>query len=212
MRIEFWLDFLCPITYLMHKNLTEAIKELGLQKYEFYYRSFQIKEETFNENLIDVFFEHHCNQDKEKLEEFLKVNFPKYTEMNFYDTNLAHQLAHLSKHKNLAQECNTEIFKAYFEKDLDISDKNVLLDVAKNIGLDLDETNFTLNTKCYSNQILINKENANNRGITELPHLRVNIKYNQNGYLTKNEIKDLLVNIINNKGSKVEVCGEYCEF
>lgn len=212
MRIEFWLDFLCPMTYLTHRNLTEAIKELGLQNFELYYRSFQIKEADFSENLVDEFLDHHCNQDKGEMIQFLEDNFPNYKEYKFYNTNLAHQLAHLAKHKNLAQECNTEIFKAYFEQGLDISKPEVLIDVANKIGLDPDEVSFTLNTKCYTNQIAINKENATNRGIFEIPHLRINIKYNNNGYFTKQEIKDLLINIIDKKGVKMEVCGELCEF
>lgn len=212
MRIEFWLDFLCPMTYLTHKNLTEAIKELGLQNYEFYYRSFQVKENNFDVNLIDVFLEHHCNNSKEENIKFLEENFPNYQELKFYDTNLAHQLAHLAKHHKLAQEINTGIFQAYFENGLDISDPLVLEKIALEAGLNTDEVKYTLSSRCYSNKIAINKENASNRGITEIPHLRVNIKYNFNGYLTKEEIKKTLVDIINKKGVKFEVCGELCEF
>ncbi|HKL95037.1 MAG TPA: DsbA family protein [Haploplasma sp.] len=212
MRIEFWLDFICPMTYLTHKNLTEAIKELGLQNYEFYYRSFQVKEADFSGDVVDLFLEHHCNQSKESNIKFLEDNFPNYRNFKFYNTNLAHQLSHLSKHQKKAVETNTAIFEAYFEDGLDISNKDVLMSIAKNVGLDLNDSEITLDTRCYTNQIAINKENASGRGIVEIPHIRVNVKNNYNGYLSKEEIKNTLIDIINKKGVKFEVCGELCEF
>lgn len=212
MRIEFWLDYMCPLSYLTHKNLVEALEELNLKDYDLLYRSFQLKEDFEEVNLMDLWFANKTDEEILKIKNFLEDKKLNYAEWKFHNTNLAHQLAHLAKRHDLAKECNYEILKAQFEDGKNINDPNVLLEIAKNIGLNYELAKNTLETRCFSHQISSNKENAKYRGINHIPHLRINIKYNFNSYLSKEQIKTAILDIINNRNTKTEVCGEFCDF
>lgn len=211
MRIEFWLDFLCPLSYLTHKNLVEALEELNIKKYDLLYRSYQLKEHCDEANLMEVLFENKTDEEIKEAKELLNEIFPNYENLNYQNTDLAHHLAHLAKRNNVAQECNTEILKAFFEKGLKIDDIDVLLDIAEKVGMSRFDAKQALETRCFVDQIESNKENAQSRGIVRIPHLRVNMKNNFPSYLTKDEIKDIINNLSNQK-KKTEICGEMCDF
>ncbi|MDY0276926.1 MAG: DsbA family protein [Acholeplasma sp.] len=212
MRIEFWLDYLCPVSYLTHKNLLAALKELNINNYELYYRSYQLKENCTDELLVKTMADYYDEKTFKKTIAILDKEYPKYKELKMFDTSLAHQLAHLAKRFNLQVVYNMEVLKAYFEEGLEISDANILKQIGIKIGLEPQAIDYTLMSKCYKNQIAINKENASIKGINYIPHLRVNIKENFNQYLSKGEIKKIIVEAINHKGIKREICGEYCEY
>ena len=188
-----------------------AIDELGLENYELYYRSYIVNESCLVSNNSNLVIDKRGTLKSNDILELLDREFPKYKELPLLNTELAHELAHLAKRNNLAKEYNTLVLKSYFELGKDISDKGVLLDIAKEIGLDYELAKQTLETKCYIKQIISNKENALYKGIDEIPHLRVNIKNNYNKYLSKEEIKEVFSKVLNNN-KKVEYCGEFCDF
>ncbi|WP_026391880.1 DsbA family oxidoreductase [Haploplasma modicum] len=202
MRIEFWVDYLCPITYLTHKNLIEAIDELKLEKYDLLYRSYKLDEPLYNQ--------------LKQIPELIKIvneNIPTYVDQGFYDTDYVHQLAHLAKWNNLAKEFNVLVFHEAYVNNNKINDVKFLEEVAKKINLDLTETRKVLDSCCYNKQISSNKENAKYKGIIQVPHLRINIKHNYNGYYSKQELKNIISHILEeSKNPKTECSGEFCNY
>lgn len=202
MRIEFWVDYLCPITYLTHQNLLAALAELGLEENEIYYRSFRLSERVFeaskqNENIMNIVYDH----------------FPLEREFNHFDTDKAHQVAHLAKWHELGKEYNTALLRKRFDQQADITKDETILEVAKEINLNLDEVQRVLDSCCYTTQINNNKENATRRGIDLIPHIRINMKHNLNGFHTKETLVNEINNIINKKPvTKTECGGEVCEY
>lgn len=202
MRIEFWVDYLCPITYLTHQNLLAALEELELETTEIYYRSFRLTEEIFE-----------ASKQNEKIMKIVYDNFPKNREFNYFDTDKAHQVAHLAKWHELGKVFNSEILKRRFELNEDISDDLVILDIASQINLNLNEVRRVLDTCCYTNQITNNKDNATRRGIDLIPHIRINVKHNFNGFYTKEELLAAIKDIIAYQPKVVTECGgEVCEY
>lgn len=197
MRIEFWVDYLCPLTYLTHKNLIEVIKELNLINYELYYRSYQLDEAELK-TLFD-------NQEyKDLLEEHnLKLK-------NF-DTTTIHQVSHLAKRRECAQIFNEQIFEELFVKNKEELSDEIVLRIAESCGMETENIKTVIETKCYTKQIVSNKINAQNRNITYIPHIRVNIKNHLGGYQSKDQIKTFLIEILR-KSPKTEYCGEYCDY
>lgn len=197
MRIEFWIDYLCPITYLTHKNLVDAIDELNLKGYDLFYRSFQL-----NDDELELM---KSNKD------YLKVMENNNLTIEKFNTTTIHQVAHLAKRKDLAKEFAEEILK-----DIHIDDnKNVnnerVFEIAKECGMDPNEIKTVIDTQCYTKQINSNKINAKNRGINLVPHIRVNVKNNLFGYQDKETIKKFLIEILRKQPS-TEYCGEYCDY
>ncbi len=192
MRIEFWVDYLCPITYISHKNLIEAIEELNLYSYEILYRSFEMINYDKNKyNIMDVWMLHH-NKDEQEIVNLLNMYYPEYQKLEYVDVNKAHQLSHLAKRHNVAREVNTLLLKAYFEEYQNISDNNVLLKIAKAVGIDKNLVLETFNNNTFREQILLNRENAFIRDIDRIPHIRINIRNHFNGLLSKGKIIEIL--------------------
>lgn len=197
MRIEFWIDYLCPITYLTHKNLVEAIEELNLKEYDLFYRSFQL-----NDDELELM---KSNKD------YLKVMKNNNLTIEKFNTITIHQVAHLAKRKDLAKEFAEEILN-----DIHLDDnKNVnnerIFEIAKECGMEPEDIKTVIDTQCYTKQINSNKINAKNRGINLVPHIRVNIKNNLFGYQDKETIKKFLIEILR-KQPNTEYCGEYCDY
>lgn len=192
MRIEFWVDYLCPITYISHKNLIEAIEELNLNSYEILYRSFEmINYDKKDYNIMDVWMLHH-NQSEQEIIDLLKIYYPNYEKLKYVDVNKAHQLSHLAKRHNVATKVNTLLLNAYFEKNLDISDNDVLLEIAKEAQIDCNLVLETFKNNTYRQQISLNRENAFIRDIDRIPHIRINIRNHYNGLMSKEKIIEIL--------------------
>lgn len=201
MRIEFWVDYICPITFLTHQNLLEAIKELKLEDYEIHYRSYPLTKE---------YFEKHKNSDR--VIKFVNDYFPGEV-FEHLETNNTHQVAHLAKWEGKALEFTTEILNRNFIKKEDINNPLVLKAIAKDINLDVKEVERVIETACYNNQINNNKLNAEKRGIELIPHIRINMKHHFKGFYTKDRLVEAINEIINNKPKfPTECSGEICEY
>lgn len=197
MRIEFWIDYLCPVTYLTHKNLIDAINELGIKGYELYYRSFQLNDQELNQLKENRSFDDLLTTHKLKLKEF--------------STTTIHQVAHLAKRNDVSQIFAEKVLNEIFINDHDYITDEKVSKIAKECGLDPENVKTVIETHCYSKQIDSNKINAKNRGIDKVPHIRVNMKHNLIGYQEKEAIKIFLKEILE-KQPKTEVCGEYCDY
>lgn len=193
MRFEFWIDYLCPITYLTHKNLMETLDELEIKNYELYYRSYKL-EELKKENIP---------------QEYLDIINKFNLEIKKFDTDLVHQIAHLAKRQELGKEFSTLALDAIFVKNNDLSKAENVKKVALLAGLPEDEVDRVLTSSCYSKEIQCNKTNALNRKIDLIPHLRINMKHNFNGYYTKEQLNEK-IRAICGVLSKTERCGENC--
>jgi len=192
MRIEFWVDYLCPITYLTHKNLIEAIDELKLENFELLYRSFEMIEYNKKDySIMDVWMLHH-NQSEEEIINLLERYYPDYIKLKYVEVNKAHQLAHLAKRLDVASQTNTLLLKAFFEENLDISDNEVLTNIGEKVGIPKDLILETLNENTFREQISLNRENAFIRNIDRIPHIRINGNHHFNGLLSKVKIKEIL--------------------
>lgn len=195
MRFEFWIDYLCPITYLTHKNLVEALEELNIKHLDLFYRSYKLKEEDVNLSNLT--------------ENYIKLIEDNNLKFNHFDTNYIHQVAHLAKRRNKAIEFTNEVLNYIFKEGKTLENKDDIERIAVSVGLDKEEVLNVLNTECYTKQITCNKLNALNRNIEVIPHIRINMKHNISGYITKDELKKEIKRILNNL-PKTEYCGENC--
>ena len=65
----------------------------------------------------------------------------------------AHRLIQFAKTKNLGNAIEEALFKAYFMEGKNIDSQEALIEIASNIGLNLDEARKALHEKQYSEQI-----------------------------------------------------------
>ncbi|MBE0700179.1 MAG: DsbA family protein, partial [Acholeplasmataceae bacterium] len=176
MKIEFWMDYLCPLSFQTHKNIENIIKHNQFPDLEILYRSYEmipnLKDNQDFPTLYDVFIKHHLLTEDETqgiLNHFedLVRNLRPVPVMD------AHRLSHLAKKSGLAFEFNQAIFKAFFVDKFDISDHQVLMDVAKEAGLHTFDVRNVLGSDQFLEAVHLNRENALVKGIHQIPHMRV---------------------------------------
>lgn len=63
----------------------------------------------------------------------ITIDFSK--RINYYNTRKAHTLMHWAERFNKQKELNEGLIKAYFEQGLDISNTEILLNIAEKVGL-----------------------------------------------------------------------------
>lgn len=195
MRVEFWLDYICPISYKTHENLLKAIKELNIKDVEILYRSYRLESRMDSKDLKALWM-FNCDDDFLNDVDILKKEYPEYNKLQYVDTELAHQLAHLAKKCSKQVEFNTRLLNAFFNEHLDISDEEVIKQIALSIGLSELNVEETIMNRPFKEAIHQNLENAILKKIDRVPHIRINGKLNLAGYQS---YEDLLVHLYTQK-------------
>lgn len=210
MKLEFWLDYLSPICYKQHKRIEELLFNYKLENFELLYRSFELIPD-FNEDEQYTFHtllrENHWSTP----EEIEKIACEIHDEVAIVNVHDAHRLSHLAKKENLAFEFNKKVFSVFYEDFKDISNHQVLTEIALEAGLELSKVQAVLSSTLYSDSVTLNRENALMKGIHKLPHLRIDGKIRLSGYHTEKELIHYLV-MSSVKMTKNDCCeGENCE-
>ncbi|CCV64186.1 DSBA oxidoreductase [Alteracholeplasma palmae J233] len=160
MRIDVWMDFNCPQSYISIKRLIKTVEAFKFnEEIEIVYRSYEQEDRKDALSKID---EDDLNKLNIKLDNIKPIK-----------TQLPHQMLHLGKKNKCQQEVLLKLFKARFEENKDISNKEVLKEVLKDL-LKEQEIEKTISELTFKNAIELNKENAIRRNITKLPHYRFN--------------------------------------
>lgn len=181
MKLEIWLDYLSPLCYKQHKSLEDLLKNYKFKNLEILYRSYEMipffkpdKECTF----YTIMSKHHMISE----EEAKLIAHGLVDNINPVKVFDAHRLSHLAKKESCAFLYNKYLFDAYYIQNLDISNHHILRKIGLESGIELDEINKVLSSNLYEYQVQLNRENAIVKGIFELPHMRIDGKYNMNGY------------------------------
>ncbi|MCF7930106.1 MAG: DsbA family protein [Acholeplasmataceae bacterium] len=210
MKLEIWLDYLSPLCYKQHKTIEKILLDYEFKNLELLYRSYEMipffspeDDCTFHR----ILSKHHVISLNEAQKITEDVN-PNLRPVQVID---AHRLSHLAKKEDCSFLFNLNVFKAYYEDHKDISDHQVLLDIAFQSGIDKTLTEEVLNSDMYLSQVQSNRENAIVKGIFELPHIRIDGKYRLNGYHNEKALLDELIRA-SAQFSKTEHCeGENCQ-
>ena len=132
----------CPIGY---NNIKTAIKNLGIEvDFKFLPSELNPKMSEKGET-IARYFKRQFQWDDGRLVDYQKslvktaltagitIDFSK--RINYYNTRKAHTLMHWAERFNKQKELNEGLIKAYFEQGLDISNTEILLNIAEKVGL-----------------------------------------------------------------------------
>jgi predicted DsbA family dithiol-disulfide isomerase len=77
--------------------------------------------------------------------------------------------AKFAKEKGLDNEYHDAVFRAQFQEVKNIDDLEVLMDIAKQTGLDVEEFQHALETRSYQEEVLQDHAEAEQIGITGIP-------------------------------------------
>ena len=84
-------------------------------------------------------------------------------------SRLAHEATHWARSQSKGDEFHTRVFEAFYAKGEDISDPEVLMGIAKELGLDGEALQASLNENEFLESVLRDSEEARNLGINSVP-------------------------------------------
>lgn len=193
MKIEIWSDITCPFCYIGKRNLETALAQFEHRnEVEIIWKSFQ----------LDPSITYQPNQD---VYTYLaeKKGFPKETAISLsknvtemaksvgltYNFDIAvinnsfdaHRLIQFAKTKNLGDEMEERLFKAYFTEGKNIGDHKTLIELGFDIGLLKTESEKVLSSNQFSQEVKNDIIEANQLEVRGVPFFVMDRKFAVSG-------------------------------
>lgn len=206
MKIVYWSDYACPYCYIAEARLRSAIDELGIgEEIELEPRAFELDPaapKTCESDTLTRFarkyrlplaeakaqIEHISALGREAGLDFRYAN-SRYT--NTFDAHRLMKLA-LSIDKKLAGKVNEALFAAYFVKNLELADREVLLGVARETGIDENLAREVLDSDRFADEVRADERGAAERGVRGVPYFLFPNGVVIPGAISKSDFVDLL--------------------
>lgn len=188
-KIELWSDFGCPFCYIGKTRFDIALSEFEHKdQIEVIYKAYQLNPNaplTMDQSAAETFAKGHrmsVEQAKERFQMFsenaktvgLEYHYDIIQMTNTFD---AHRVAKYANTKGKEAEVTTRFMKAYFTDGLNLADKDTLLKLATEVGLDEAEVKEVLDTDLFSD--LVKEQMAESRtvGVQGVPFFVIDRKY-----------------------------------
>lgn len=182
MKVEIWSDVACPWCYVGTERFERAVSETGIDV-DVVYRSFELDPSVptggdsppLVEYLAKKFGDParvaaaHARLDAAAEE--LDIDF-RWSQMRRANTFDAHRLlgwALRTTGASAQQSLKKALLRAYFTEGLDVTDRDVLADLAESVGLDRGEAAALLASDAEAEHVRAEREEAYGNGINAVP-------------------------------------------
>ena len=180
MRIDVWSDVACPWCYVGKRNLEAALDELALDEVEVRWRAFELDPSapaSSSLNMAEVLSrkygvsaEQAAQMNAQMTQTAAAVGLEYHLDTaqlgNSFD---AHRLAKLADERGLGGEMTERLFAAHFTENLLISDRDTLLALAVEVGIDAEDAAAVLDSDAYGDEVRGDEEFASDAGFSGVP-------------------------------------------
>ena len=188
-KIDIWSDVVCPFCYIGKRKLESAIQEFGSETaIEITWHSFQLDPNLVSNSTKNS--AEYLSETKgipmEQVEQMInRVEYSatqmgldfKLDDTKVANTFKAHRLLQFAKTHNLGSEMKERLFKAYFVDGKNVDDTDELLVLAKEVGLNTEDSLAVLNSNLYSENVKSDLAMASEIGIRGVPFFVFNQKF-----------------------------------
>lgn len=193
MKVDIWSDIRCPFCYVGKKKFEQGLQNFpDAENIEVIWHSFQLDPnlETQPDRNPYKFFSElkriSVEQAKAMHEHAKNAGREAGIDFNFDESKIAnsfkgHLLIQFAKTKGLANEIEEALFEAQFIKAQNIDDEEVLLEIAKSVGLNESETITALNSDEMAHAVAQDGLMARQLNINSVPFFVFNDKYGVSG-------------------------------
>ena len=184
LKIDIIHDVVCSWCPIAYANLNQALGNLGMEA-DICFLPFELNPDMGPEGeSIDAHLARRYQWDKVRCQEYRKnlllvadqagvcIDFAKRS--HYYNTNKAHRLLHWSEGFNKQQPMNELLIDAYFKQGLDISDPQVLLALAEQVGLDRSKAEQALSSNIINQQLMMKKQRVAQLALSSVPAMIFN--------------------------------------
>lgn len=194
MKIEIWSDIMCPFCYIGKRHFEAALKQFPqANEVEIEWKSFQLDPTIPKmDERVDV-YQYLADKKGMSLEQSkamhenviqmaknagLDYNFDIAVVGNSKD---AHRLIQFAKTKELGDQAEEALFKAYFTDGKNMADMKDLIEIGTSIGLDSNELTSILESDAFAYEMMQDVQEAQNIGVQGVPFFVFDRKYAVSG-------------------------------
>lgn len=192
MNIEIWSDVACPFCYIGKRHLEQALEQLPDVDARITWKSFELDPNAPLKSDLDIYdtLAKKYGRDRNWAEQMNAnmVDMASQAGLSFdmdrvkpTNTFNAHQLIHLAKEEGKQNEMKEALLSAYFSEGKHVSDPEVLLEIAGQVGIDQEKAKDALKNNSYSDNVVKDVEEAHSLGVQGVPFFYINNKYGLSG-------------------------------
>ena len=193
MKVEIWSDVMCPFCYIGKRRLEHAIEQLPFKSdIVVEWKSYQLDPDIKNEpgktvdqylaerKGVTVAYARQMNGQVTRMaaEAGLEYNLDKAVVANSFD---AHRFSHLAAKHGKGDAAEESLFKAYFSEGKNIADRDILIQLGIDIGLNGADIKQALEGDAYTQEVQHDIEEATTLGIRGVPFFVIDRKYAVSG-------------------------------
>lgn len=193
MKVEIWSDVMCPFCYIGKRKFEAALAQFPQRdEVEIVWKSFQLNPalQTDPGKNVQQSLAESKGWSMEQAEQAmsyvtevarsvgLTYHFDKAVVANSFD---AHRFTHLAKTQSLQNEAEEGLFAAYFTNGENTADRETLVRIGSEIGLDSETVKQTLEGNDFAVAVRNDIEEARELGITGVPFFVFDRKYAVSG-------------------------------
>lgn len=189
MKIEVWSDFVCPFCYIGKRELEIALRSYERRDdVEVVFKSFELSPNAnvkYEGNIHEIIASKYGisvaqatasnNRIVERAKSIgLNYNFDAIKPVNTFD---AHRLVHFANTMGQMNAMSELIFKAYFVESQDLSNHDVLAELASQVGLHKETVLQVLASDQFAEAVREDERVARERNISSVPHFIMDGQY-----------------------------------
>lgn len=210
-KIDIISDVVCPWCIIGYKRLEQAMDEMGVKdKFEIQWHPFELNPNmpSEGEDIIEhvsrkygLSEEKALQTNKDMKNNFDEIGFPFefFKGKRIVNTRDAHILVDYAREQGKQTELEMALFKANFGEKKNISDREVLKQIVKSIGLDENEAMPRLDDTNNRERIEENEAHWRDLGISSVPTMVFNNATKMNGAYPVGSYKQMLTELLKPK-------------
>ncbi len=202
LRIDIVSDVVCPWCAVGYGQLAAALEQTGTE-YEIHWHPFELNPDTpsagknWREHIANKYGSSREDSDASRAriteagaEVGFEFNFTEETRT--YNTFDMHQLLHWADQQGRMHELKQALLVAHFTNARELSDKQVLADIAAEIGLDRKEAIAVLEDQRFAEEVRHAQQHWRQQGIQSVPSIIFNQKHLVSGAQGVENFKNIL--------------------
>ena len=193
MKVEIWSDVVCPWCYIGKRRFEKALDQFDHRgDIEVEFRSFELnpsaptdQQGNLEEALARKYglsLEQARAMNARVVEaaagEGLEYRFDIAKRSNTFD---AHRMIHLAAAEGMQSAMKERLMAAYFMEGRAIGDRDTLVELAAEVGIDAEQARATLDSEEFADEVRADEREAGELGITGVPFFVINRRYAVSG-------------------------------
>lgn len=193
MKVEIWSDYVCPFCYIGKRKFELALAKFAHKdKIEIVFRSFELDPSADPNSNISTYSmlatkygmsvekakETTANVAEQAAAVGITFHFEGTVSTNTFDS---HRLIHFAAEQGKEKELSERLFKAYFIDGVNIGNRERLVEIAAEVGLDTAAAAAMLESNQFADNVRGEEEEGSKLGIRGVPFYVVDRKYAVSG-------------------------------